>query len=248
MKISIITAVYNNRENIQYAIDSVQSQNYQNIEHIIVDGNSNDGTIDIIKKNENKLAKWISEKDNGIYDALNKGLYLATGDVVGFLHSDDVYASNNVIQKIVDEFTKTKTESIYGDLQYVSKTDLENIIRYWKSKKYTGKLLKQGWMPPHPTFFVKKEIYNRHGNFDTSFKIAADYDLMLRFLGVHKISTSYIPMIITKMRVGGASNKSIRNIYRKSYEDYKALKNNSIGGFYTLFLKNVTKISQFIIK
>lgn len=248
MKVSIITAVYNNKTYLQDAIDSVYNQSYKNIEHIIVDGNSNDGTIDLIKKNENKISKWLSENDKGIYDALNKGLKLATGDLIGFLHSDDIYASNEIIETIVNKIKKSNSDSIYGDLLYVSKNDTNNIIRFWKSKNFHYKLLKKGWMPPHPTFFVKKHIYNQYGGFNTNFKIAADYDLMLRFLGQKIISTSYLPQIIIKMRVGGLSNNSIRNIIRKSYEDFLALKINSIGGFDTLILKNTSKFSQFVKK
>lgn len=248
MKISIITVVYNNKPNLQDAIDSVYNQTYKNIEHIIIDGNSNDGTIDLIKKNESKISNWISGKDNGIYDALNKGLDLATGDIIGFLHSDDIYASNEIIQKVIEEFKYTDCDSIYGDLQYVSKNNTNNIIRFWKSRPFHSNLLKKGWMPPHPTFFVKRHIYSQYGGFDTDFKIAADYDLMLRFLGQKKISTHYLPQIIIKMRLGGLSNKSIPNIIQKSYEDYLALKKNSIGGVGTLILKNTSKLSQFIKK
>ena len=248
MKVSIITAVYNNKTNLQDAIDSVYNQTYKNIEHIIIDGNSNDGTIELIKKNEDKISYWISGNDNGIYDALNKGLELATGDIIGFLHSDDIYASNEIIQTLIHAFKKTNCDSIYGDLQYVSKNNTNTIIRFWKSKTFHFKLLKKGWMPPHPTIFVKQQIYSLYGGFDTNFKIAADYDLMLRLLGQKKISTHYLPQIIIKMRVGGLSNKSIPNIIQKSYEDYVALKKNSIGGIGTLILKNTSKLSQFIKK
>ena len=202
----------------------------------------------MIKKNENKIARWLSEDDNGIYDALNKGIDLSSGDVIGFLHSDDIYASNEIIKNIVEEFNKTNSDSIYGDLQYVSKSNTDTIIRFWKSKEFQIKLLKKGWMPPHPTFFVKTKIYKEYGKFNTNFKIAADYDLMLRFLGQKKISTSYLPHVFIKMRVGGVSNNSARNIIQKSYEDYLALKRNSIGGLHTLILKNTSKLSQFFTK
>ncbi len=248
MKISIITAVYNNKSHLQDAIDSVYNQTYNNIEYIIIDGNSTDGTLDLIKKNAHKISKWISEKDNGIYDALNKGIELASGEIIGFLHSDDMYSSNSIIEDIVNQFKISGNDSIYGDLCYVSKTNIETTIRYWKSKPFHQKLLKKGWMPPHPTFFVKKDIYNNFGTFNVTFKIAADYDLMLRFLGQKKISTSYLPKTIIKMRTGGVSNNSVKNVLQKSCEDYIALKNNSIGGIATLILKNISKISQFFIR
>lgn len=248
MKVSIITSVWNNEKTIEDAIKSVLSQNYPNIEYIVVDGASKDGTINIIKKYEDKISKFVSEKDKGIYDGLNKGLSLATGDIIGFLHSDDIYANENIITEVVEAFKQNKTDSIYGDLVYVDKEDTSKIFRYWKSGEYTFKKLLNGWMPPHPTFFVKREFYEKHGNFDLSFGIAADYDFMLRMLGKYKITTSYLPKVLYKMRVGGASNRSIKNIIQKSREDIKALRNNGIGGYKTLVMKNLVKIPQFIFK
>lgn len=248
MKVSIITSVYNNELTIEDAIKSVISQNYHNIEYIIIDGFSKDKTFDIIKKYENKIYKFVSEQDNGIYDGLNKGLSYATGDIIGFLHSDDIYADENVISDVVNTFLKNNTDSIYSDLVYVDKNDTNKIFRYWKSGEYSLKKLSNGWMPPHPTFFVKKEFYDKYGKFDLDFKIAADYDFMLRMLGKYKITTSYLPKVIYKMRVGGASNKNFKSIIQKSIEDIKALKNNNIGGLYTLLMKNLSKIPQFLKK
>jgi len=244
MKISIITATFNCEDTIKDCINSVISQQYDNIEHIIIDGASTDNTLDIVNSFSNKIAKVISEPDSGIYDALNKGIANATGDVIGLLHADDIFYNNNIIGEIVDVFTNNNTDSVYGDLQYVAKSDTSKVIRYWKSGEFNLGKLKKGWMPPHPTFFVKKEVYNKYGNFDTSFKIAADYDLILRFLGVNKISTIYLPKIITKMRVGGESNKSLKNILLKMKEDHKALKKNKIGGVFTILFKNISKIPQ----
>lgn len=248
MKISIITSVYNNVATIEDAIKSVLSQTYPNIEYIVVDGASNDGTTDIIKKYEDRIAKFVSEKDKGIYDGLNKGISLATGDVIAFLHSDDIYANKNIIEDVVKLFESKNTDSIYGDLVYVDKNNTNKIFRYWKSGEYTFKKLEKGWMPPHPTFFVKKEFYDKYGKFSLKFGIAADYDFMLRMLGKYKITTAYLPKVLYKMRVGGASNRSLKNIIQKTKEDIRALENNGIGGIQTIILKNLMKIPQFLKK
>ena len=248
MKISIITSVYNNQETIAEAMDSVLSQTYTDIEYIIIDGGSTDDTVNIIKSYQNRIAVFISEPDKGIYDGLNKGIKLATGDVIGFLHSDDLYENNTVIEQVAQAFMASEIDSVYGDLTYVNKSDPTKVIRYWKSGEFTLKKLRCGWMPPHPTFFVKRAIYQQHGQFDTSFKIAADYDLMLRFLGKYKISTDYIPSVLIKMRVGGESNKSLKNVIRKSKEDLQAMKNNNMGGMVSLIIKNLSKLQQFVCK
>lgn len=248
MKVSIITSVYNNEKTIEDAIKSVLSQDYSDIEYIVVDGASKDSTVEVIKKYEDKISKFVSERDKGIYDGLNKGISLATGDIIAFLHSDDIYASETIISDVVKMFQENEIDSIYGDLVYVDKHDTSKIFRYWKSGQYSFKKLCNGWMPPHPTFFVKREFYDRYGKFDLGFGIAADYDFMLRMLGKYKISTMYLPKVLYKMRVGGASNRSIKNIIQKSREDIKALKNNGIGGYRTLVMKNLVKIPQFIFK
>ena len=248
MKISIITSVYNNQETIAEAIDSVLSQTYPNIEYIIVDGGSTDNTVNIIKSYQDRLDTFISEPDKGIYDGLNKGINLATGDVICFLHSDDLYSDNTIIEQVAKAFINSNVDSVYGDLTYVNKNDSSKVVRFWKSGGFTLKKLQYGWMPPHPTFFVKRSSYQQYGLFDTSFKIAADYDLMLRFLGKYKISTHYIPNGLINMRVGGESNKSLNNMIRKSTEDLQAMRNNNIGGFLSLIFKNLSKIKQFIKK
>jgi len=266
VKVSIITASFNNLDTIEDTIRSVLSQKYEDIEYIVVDGASSDGTVEIVKKYANnpplppfakgggfsdsrRIAKFVSEPDNGIYHALNKGLKMATGDIVGFLHADDVYAHGMVIDWVVSRIMNCNTDSCYGDLQYVHKKDINKIFRHWRSCYYTDGLFKKGWMPPHPTFFVKKEIYDEHGHFNTDFKIAADYELMLRFLERNKISTHYIPEVLVKMRTGGKSNKSLKNLIIKSFEDYKAWKVNKLdGGLYTILLKNISKLPQFFKK
>lgn len=247
MKVSIITAVINGVETIEDCIKSVLCQSYKDVEYVIIDGNSTDGTLDVINRYKNKIAKVVGESDKGIYDALNKGIKLATGDIIGFLHSDDFYANDRIIEKVADVFMKYNVDSCYGDLQYVYKNDTKKVIRHWKSSKYEHGKFKYGWMPPHPTFFVKKKIYDEYGYFNTNFKIAADYELMLRFLEGHRISTYYIPEVLIKMRLGGMSNRSFKNMFIKSSEDYRAWKiNNLNGGFYSILLKNLSKIPQFL--
>ena len=245
MKISIITAALNNKETIEQTITSISSQVYKSFEHIIIDGGSTDGTLDVIKNNGN-LAKLVSEPDRGMYDALNKGINVSSGDVIGFLNGDDFYAHDQVLKMIRDVCEQQNVDSCYGDLQYVWNHNTNKVIRYWKSSPYAQGKFKHGWMPPHPTFFVKREIYEKYGQFNTDFQIAADYELMVRFLEKYRISTSYIPEVLIRMRVGGMSNRSLKNLFIKSYEDYKAWKvNNLDGGLFTIFLKNICKIPQF---
>lgn len=248
MKVSIITICYNSAHSIADAINSVVSQTYPDIEYIVVDGKSKDNTPEIVKSFGSKVAKFVSEPDKGIYDALNKGIRMATGDIVGFMHSDDLFADNQVIEKVVKLFKEKKTDCIYGDLQYVYKADTSKVLRYWKSGKYTRNKLRFGWMPPHPTLYIKREVYEKYGDFDIQFKIAADYDSMLRFLGKYRISAAYLPEVMVKMRVGGASNRSIKNIIRKSKEDYLAIRKNRFGSVFTLIFKNLRKIQQFFLK
>ena len=246
MKISIITVVYNNKDTIKDAIESVLNQTYQNIEYIIIDGVSTDGTVDIIKSYGDKIDKVISEPDKGIYDAMNKGIKLASGDIIGILNSDDFYANNNIIEKVVKEFEDKKVDSVYGDLVYVNAKDTNKIVRYWKSKPYKKGLFTKGWHPAHPTFFVKKEIYDKYGIFNLDFKIAADYELMLRFLEKYQISNSYIPEIFVKMRLGGESNQSIKNIIKANIESYNAWKINGLYiNLFMILLKPLSKLFQY---
>lgn len=248
MKVSIITISYNSGKSIADAINSVVSQTYSNIEYIVVDGKSKDNTIEIVKSFGDKISTFVSEPDKGIYDALNKGIGLATGDIIGFMHSDDIFASNDIIAHVVEKFKNNDTDSLYGDLQYVYKEDTNKVLRYWKSGNFSLKQLKLGWMPPHPTLYIKKWVYEEYGNFNINMGIAADYDSMLRFLGKYKISTQYLPEVMVKMRVGGASNRSLKNIIKKSSEDWDAIKRNQFGNIFTLVFKNLRKITQFIKK
>lgn len=247
MKISIITSTFNSEKTLQDTLDSIQGQNYSEVETIVIDGGSQDGTLELIKKNKS-ITKYISEQDNGIYDALNKGVKLATGEIIGFVHSDDLLADTSILTKIAEKIKSEGLDGIYGDLDYVDKNNTNKIIRAWKSCSFQPKLLKQGWMPAHPTLFLKKEVYEKHGLFDTSYKIAADYDFMLRILKDESLKFGYLPEVITKMRVGGASNRSIKNIIQKTKEDYRAVTSNNVGGFLSILRKNTSKIKQFILK
>ena len=247
MKVSIITVCYNAKSTIEFALQSVLNQHYKDIEYIVIDGASSDMTLSIIKKYEGKIAKIVSEKDNGMYYALNKGIELATGDVVGLLHADDFYASNKIISRIVTEFQSKNIDAVYGDLQYVFKEDINKVFRNWNSNPYNPSLFLKGWMPPHPTFFVKRKCYKDFGKFNTTFSISADYELMLRFLYKHNIKATYIPEVIVKMRVGGVSNISIQNRIKANMEDRRAWKINGLKpNVLTLFLKPLSKLRQYI--
>jgi len=248
LKISIITATYNCETTIEATIISVLNQTYKNIEFIIIDGKSNDNTLNIVEKYKTSISKIISESDLGIYDALNKGITNASGEIIGFMHADDIFANNLILEKINLMFENKNIDALYGDLQYVAKENIDKVIRNWKSNEFKSKNIKKGWMPPHPTFYVKKEIYDKFGKFNINYKISADYDLMMRFLWKHKINVDYLPEVFVKMRVGGKSNSSFKNILQKMKEDFQTIKSNNIGGFFTLFSKNVSKFSQFFIK
>lgn len=246
MKISVVTAACNSEKTIGQTIESVLGQRYPEVESIVIDGASVDGTLSILNEYGACLGKLISEPDNGIYDALNKGIRHAAGDVIGFLHADDVFEDDRVLDKIAASFDDPNVDAVYGDLVYVRNEDLGRVVRYWKSGSYDRAALVQGWMPPHPTFYVRRSVYERLGIFNESYKIAADYDCVLRFLGRGHIRVAYIPEVLVRMRVGGTSNRSLSNIIRKSWEDYKAIRGNNIGGLATLFAKNFRKLPQFI--
>lgn len=247
MKISIITVTYNSAETVEDTIKSVIGQTYPDIEYIIVDGLSKDNTLEIVNKYRSKIARVISEKDKGIYDAINKGVDLATGEVVAILNSDDLYNHETVIASVMKTFTDTGADAVYGDLVYVDRKDTGRVTRTWKSGIYKeGKFLK-GWMPPHPSFFVKRWCYQRYGKFHTHFKTSADYELMLRFIHVNKIKLAYLSDILVRMRLGGQSNVSIANRIEANREDRRAWELNGLKpGRFTLIRKPLSKIFQFI--
>ena len=246
MKISIITVTKNDRDNIENCIESVLSQGHKNIEYILIDGASTDGTVNIIKQYIGRISKWISEEDSGIYDAMNKGINIASGDIVGFLNSDDIYADTDILELVAEAFQNSDIDSCYGDLVYVSKDDTNKIIRNWKSCELDYELFKNGWHPPHPTFFVKKSVYEKYGTFDTKYKIGADYALMLKFLVKHKIRVKYIPEVLVKMRVGGSSNKNLFNILRANLECYRAWREYDLKiSPLFIFRKPLSKLFQY---
>lgn len=247
MKISIITITYNSAKSLQRALDSVQSQTYPDIEHIIVDGASKDGTKELVEAyaKAHKKVRWISEKDDGIYNALNKGIKMATGDVIGFLHSDDVLYSADSIGQIAAAFEQTGVDVVYGDLQYCRGN---KVVRRWKSNAFDPCGLKYGWMPPHPTVYVKREVYEQVGEYDEWFRISADYDMILRIFSAG-YKTHYIPEVLVCMEMGGASNKNTKARLSKTQEDFIALKKNHIGaGLLTVACKQLRKVRQFIRK
>lgn len=249
MKFSIITVCFNSESTLETTIQSVISQTYKNIEYIIVDGNSKDNTISIIKQYNSNVTKWISEPDKGLYDAMNKGVSMATGDVIGLINSDDLFCDNRAIDKVVSVFNKNPNlQSVYADLFYVSQDNTNKIIRHWKTGEY--KRFNKGWHPAHPTFYVKREVYLKYGLFDLNFKLAADFEIMLRFLEKHKISTIYLKEPLVKMRLGGETNKSLSNILEQNKECLKAFEKNNLKVSKVLYPLNrlFPKLQQFVNK
>ena len=246
MKFSIITVTYNSEKYLADCIRSVQRQNYKNIEHIIIDGNSTDGTVKIIREYEDHVAHWISESDRGMYDAINKGLQLATGDIVGILNSDDMLASADVIRSIADCFETTNTDSVYGDLVYVQPADTKIVVRSWKGSAYKRFRFRYGWMPAHPTFYMRRSLVQQYGLYENHYFTAADYEFMARYLYRHRISATYLDTMIVKMRTGGASNVNFKMRLRANRRDYLAMKINKIPfPFVASILKPLIKIPQF---
>ena len=247
MKISVITPSFNSASTIRDTIDSVLAQNYANIEYIIVDGASSDETVDIVKGYGNRIAKFISEKDGGIYNAMNKGISMSTGDIVGILNSDDFYADVSVLSGVAAAFNGGIVDSIYGDLDYVDWRETKKIVRKWRAGKHTWKSFRYGWHPPHPTFFVKRDLYDRLGNFREDLKIAADYELMLRFIYVNKITMSYLPKVLVKMRDGGASSSGLAARKTTYIEDARGWSfNNLQPSIFALTMKRVRKLVQWL--
>jgi glycosyltransferase len=245
MKISVVTAVFNAASTVGQALQSVASQRDAEVEHVVVDGGSTDGTLAVLQEHPPPIGVLVSEPDNGIYDALNKGLALATGDVVGFLHADDFFAHDHVLARIAHAFADRSVDAVYADLDYVGKADPTLLVRHWVSGPFSRAALARGWMPPHPTLYMRRELYQRLGGFDTTYRIAADYECVLRVLSDPGVRVAYIPEVLVKMRTGGASNRSLRNLWRKSREDYRALRRYQVGGLVALARKNLSKIPQF---
>jgi glycosyltransferase involved in cell wall biosynthesis len=248
MRLTIITVVYNNERTIEDAILSVLGQTYENIEYVIIDGNSSDKTVDIIHNYQDRLGYFISEKDAGIYDAMNKGVLASSGDVIGILNSDDLYQDATVIESVMSEFTKNPSlDIVYGDLVYVKNDNVAKVVRNWKSISYHDNFFEKGNVPPHPSVFIRKRIYEEAGLFNLDFKLAADYEFMLRVFKKHNFKSKYINKAIVKMRLGGATNQSISNIVKQNIEILKAWKHNQLKSPFLLMpLRIIKRLIQFI--
>lgn len=251
MKISLITVTFNSSKTLRDTIQSVLSQSYKEIEYIIVDGRSIDHTVEILKEYEplfNGRMRWVSEKDSGLYDAMNKGIRMATGDIVGIINSDDFYHRNDIIEQIVGCFEKNKElEAIYGDVRFVNGDDLDKTVRYYSSKIFSPSLFRFGFMPAHPTFFTYRKYFQEYGYYKTDYKIAADYELLIRFLYIHRLKSKYLPLDFMKMRTGGASTASVKSNLLLNKEIVRACKENGIWTCMPLLvLKYAIKVFEFI--
>lgn len=246
MKISIITVSYNSAATIADTMCSIAEQSHLDIEHIVIDGGSQDDTLAIVAKMGSRSTRILSEPDDGIYDAMNKGLRLATGDFVGFLNADDTFMDAAAVSHIARAASSPGIDIVYGDLLYVDKDRPQVSVRYWRSGEFKLSRLRSGWMPPHPTLYVRAELISGLGPFDATLRIAADYEFMLRYLNHPGLGVAYVQKILVRMRNGGASNQSVRALILKSREDLFAIRLNKVGGVFTLLLKNARKVPQFI--
>ena len=248
LRISVITANYNCAATLADCLATVAAQSHADREHLAIDGGSTDGTLAILQAHTGQLGCVVSEPDRGIYDALNKGIARATGDVVGFMHADDLFASTNALQAVAEAFADPLVVAVYGDLEYVRQHDTSHVVRQWRSGAFSRRQLQWGWMPPHPTLYVRRHWYQAHGGFDTSYRISADYALILKLFSQPEQRFVHLPQVLVKMRIGGASNRSLRNIARKSAEDWRALRTSQVGalgGVGALVWKNLSKLVQF---
>ncbi|NJR15031.1 MAG: glycosyltransferase [Calothrix sp. CSU_2_0] len=247
MRVSIITVVRNNQATIAHAIDSVLSQDYSDIEYIVIDGSSTDATAAIAQSYGKKITHFVSESDLGMYDAMNKGLKLATGDIVGFLNSDDFYEGQSVISQVVEQFQYQQVNLVFGDIVFVHPKNTQKILRYYSSANFHPELFSWGWMPAHPSCFLKRQVYQEYGNFRTDYQLAADYELLLRLMQIHRISYSYIPRVLVKMRPGGASNRNFTCRWISNQEVLKACKEHGIPtNFFQLLARYPAKIIEKI--
>ncbi len=231
MKISIITATFNSASTVRDTFESVLKQSYKNIEYIVIDGLSKDNTVDLIKEYEPKFEgrmRWVSEKDKGLYDAMNKGIAMATGDVVGILNSDDFYTSDDILQLIADKFTGSDIDAVYGDIHFVNDDDLTKCVRYYSSRIFRRWLMRHGFMPAHPSFYCKREVYTKYGTFDTNFKIGADFESLLRYIFINRIKTTYIKRDFVTMRTGGASTDGLQSRMQIMKDHLRAMKKHNI--------------------
>jgi glycosyltransferase len=246
VKVSIITVCFNSAVTLADCLASVARQSHPDIEHIVVDGGSTDDSASIVSRFGSSVSNYINEPDDGIYDAMNKGLDASTGDLVGFLNADDLFANSECVANLVAACQEAECDAVYGDLWYVEAFDTGRIIRRWISGRFDHSKLRFGWMPPHPTFYVSRRLLQKVGRFDSTLRVAADYDFMLRSLTLTEVKVRYIPKVLVHMRAGGVSNRSISALLRKSREDLRVLRRNRVGGLVTLLFKNVRKLPQFL--
>lgn len=248
LKVSVITIAYNAADTLEDTLLSVIGQTYDDLEYIVIDGASDDGSFEIINKYREKIDQVVSEPDEGIYFAMNKGIKMATGDVIAILNADDTYASDVIIEKVISQLEAAKTDSLYGDLHYVDRIRAGNVVRRWKAGKFVRSFFLKGWMVPHPTFFVKKAVYEKYGLFNTDLTTSADYEFMVRVLYKEKISTTYMPEVMVNMKRGGQSNLSLQNRIKANKEDRLAWDLNGVKPeAFTFIKKPFRKISQFLI-
>jgi len=249
IKISIITVCFNSAATVEETIKSVAEQSHPDIEHIVVDGCSSDATMGIVDRHRARLAKVVSEPDRGIYDAMNKGLAMASGEIIGFLNSDDLFADASSLACVAKAFEDPTVDACYADLVYLGEHDQSKVVRYWKSRDYRKGLFNWGWMPAHPTFYVRQSVYQRFGGFDLQFNLQADFELTMRFLEVHRIKSLYIPKVLVKMRLGGATNRSLRNVLQGNLEAYRACKKHGLAVTPLFMVRKVlSRLPQFFAK
>jgi glycosyltransferase involved in cell wall biosynthesis len=250
IKISLITICFNSDKTIYHTLNSVNIQKYLNLEYIIVDGKSTDQTLNLVNSYGSLITRIISEPDHGIYDAMNKGIDAATGDVIGFINSDDFYPSSDILNEVADIFSDPSINCCYGDVCYVSRFDIFRIRRYWISSVFSKGLFSKGWSPPHPTYFVRKSVYDKFGKFNLNYKIAADVELMCRFLEIYNISSYYLPKVLVHMTLGGKTNNSIVNIFKQNIEVISAFKDLGINYSIIIFFfcKLTSRLIQFLKK
>jgi len=248
VKISVITVCFNSATTIEQTLRSVDSQDYPHKEHIVIDGASSDDTVKIVQT-QTRVARWKSEPDQGIYDAMNKGIAMSTGDVIGTLNADDVYEDESILSQVAETFVNPDIDACFADLVYVDAFDLRKVVRYWKSRPYQSGLFERGWMPAHPTFFVRRSVYERFGQFDLSFRRQADFELTMRFLAIYGIKSTYIPKIWVRMRMGGLSNNSLRGVILGNIEAWRACQKHklSVGPFFVV-RKILSRLPQFFYR
>lgn len=245
MKISIITATWNSGATVRDTMESVLRQTYTQIEHIIVDGGSKDNTMDIVRELEPRYGgrlRYISERDNGLYDAMNKGIAMATGDVIGILNSDDFFSSDNIVATLAAELADMEIDAVYGDIHYVDDDDLSKCVRYYSSRTFRPWMMKLGFQPAHPSFYCRRSVYERHGSFDITFRVAADFEHLLRVLYIQRIRTRYIPLDCVTMRTGGASTSGIKSHVRILADHLRAYRKNGVNSNFFL------DISRYVYK